>query len=325
MLKGVKSDIWSLGLVIHELVFGSNPMLIKYNELKKKYNNEEMIIEKKINDFFKNSNVLEISDNDKRKFYTKSNEEQLFWYKIIKLIEKILITKPDQRLELHQIYWELFQKNIPDFKNSTNQFNYEISCLTQTNRFIKFRKFYYMTINKIMHDNDEIFLYPMLINLFDRFFITLFNSSKILIIPQTINIFEDNNQIDLSMHFLSPENIINYDLENINNSSYQLDHLGIITCTFYVITKIIILKKIIEINLDLYRFNKIFSERFMKDSFPNIFMYLIPNLIFILNKLNWDIPRPKLYFYKNSDKKKVEEIIKIINEFEVEKIIKYIE
>lgn len=344
----IKSDIWSLGIIIYEMVFEKNPIFLKYFEIKKKYYGEnkkydedenEKFIEYKINEYFKTINCIEIIDSEKKIFEKGSTIEQLLWYKIIKNIEKILHTDPKIRPSLEEIYSDLFLRKLPNFEKFSLKFNYKIRSEIYKNRFVKFRQFYYRMIFDILRLNNEMFLYPMLTNLYDRFLIFLFNNTKngnILYDKKIheINIFEIDNLTDISKLFLDIENIIYYDLENIESvenivnlekSKYQLDHMGIITCTIYLIVKILIIKKIDNINSEFYKFKKIFSKKFIQNSFSNIFNYFLINLINILNKLNWDILRTKLYFYSDENKEKIFEIIEIINNFDVEKIINYIE
>ena len=368
--NSIKSDIWSLGIVIYEMIFEFNPISLKYYNIKNENGygdgdgngngngNEknEKHIEKKINEYFTTINQIEILENDKTKFNNKSNEEQFMWFKITKLVENLLICNCDSRLNLDQIYLELFLKEIPNFKITESKFNYSID-ITKFNKIFKFRKYYYKIILNIMLDCKELFLYPMLANLFDRFLIVLFtdiekeaNIGYNTYIPKHIFSSDYSNfssdYSNFSKSYLITENIIYYDLENLENLEnlddlddlddlekkgileeyvFQKNHLGIITCTFYLMVKILILKRVDKIHLELFKFYKLFSRKFMEEQFVNIFYYLVSNFVYIANKLNWNIPRPKLYFYKNTDIDKIVEIIKIIENFDIDKMNENIE
>lgn len=346
----LKSDIWSLGLIFHEIIFGKNPILKIYNDIRdKNYKIDEISLENKINEYYKSINHIEIFNIDvEKKIMTKTNHEQTQLLKITKTLEKMLKLNPENRINLEEIYYELFFKKLPDFKKYSIKFDYKIDSENKT-KFLKFRNFYYQFIYKVLSNNTELFLYPLLINLFDRYLITLFNSddnisdqikkcnlnsssslSSSLSSSSSSSLSsdtsEDNYQTDF---YMCSGNIIYYDLENDlsnnKNLSYQMDHVCIITCTFYIMTKILILKEINKINLELLKFDEMFTEKFIKTLYPNIFLYFVSNLINISSKLNWDIARPKLYLYSNTDITKVEEIIEVFNDFNIEKIIEYSE
>jgi serine/threonine protein kinase len=333
--NSIKSDVWSLGLIMYEMVYGCNPILIKYNEIKNKNKNEfvdESFVEKKISDYYKTQSSLDILENDKKKFDSKSNQEQLFWFRISDIIQRVLKINPEERMRLDEIYSELFLKKLPNFEIYSNKFNYKINSKIYENKFLKFRNFYYKFIYKILSDSDEIFLYPMLINLFDRYLVTIFNSSEEITVLKNSSITNinnpnnPNNPNDFMDYYMNTNNIIYYDLENyLENNVYQFDHIGLITFTFYTISKILILKKFENVDLELYKFNVIFSKKFINTVFPNIFLCVLSNLINIFNKLNWDITRPKLYLYNNTDKNKISNLIKIINNFDIENMIEHIE
>ena len=54
-------------------------------------------------------------------------------------------------------------------------------------------------------------------------------------------------------------------------------------------------------------------------------IYICKQIIGIIQVLNYDIVRTKLFMYSNTNKETIDYMIEIIESFDVEKIIKYVE
>lgn len=307
----LKSDIWSLGLIFNEFVNKSNPIQIKYrqiknNELLKNDDVNQEDIEHKIYLYFKKNK--KIISNISSLFFGFKNQEELYTYKINKIIEQMLNTNPKERINLDNIYLNLFYQELPNLNTNNNIFDYEIKSQEYSDKFIIFRKNYYQLIKLYLENNNEIFLYPFISNLIDRFIIQIINKY----------LFEQTNfEIELNFIF----ELLNYDnnLNEDNNNTF-IFNLNIFYSTIYIISKLIVLKK----NINIY--NNILNLKNNKEKvlINNIFI-IYKLIICILNILNFDIVRTKLFFYSTTSKELVNKYIVLIDDFNILEIIKNIE
>ena len=302
----IKSDIWSLGIILFEILLKKNPILDEYKNLVKlsKYKNEFQI-EKKLYEFIKKKRCIKISESDKKIFAKLDLQSYLTINQITTQIEKILVTKTYERIGLNEIYLEIFYVELPDFEKLRYTFNYNIEFKDLEERFREFRKNYYWKIKKILMLSNQIHIYPLILNLFDRFIITNLKKS--------IN----NKSIDYDFFV----NILDFGKENFNEEYLNL--LGLITCTCYIISKILITNKLKNIKDVILKFRDLFSVYFY--SYYNINQIVVLNLIYVIETLGWDVIRPKLFLYPDTLEIKLNNIVKIIEDYDIINMIKEIE
>ena len=309
----LKSDIWSLGLIFNELVNKFNPIQSKYSQLLNLNNDiDTNNIDTKIYTYLKkkkNINLLlgtqTLLPND------KNNDNTLCIYKINKIIEKMLIFDPNKRIGLDEIYLNLFYQELPDLKIYTKSFNYDIKSKVHFNKFIEFRKNYYSHIKTNLENINEIFLFPFVTNLLDR------------LIVKIINTYLDNQtNVENKFHFMV-KLINNWGMIPIDN----LDIYSINICYYsiYIISKLLILKKNINVTKNIYNLNIFFNickDKMIRfDDVVIVYEYIIN----ILEILNYDIVRTSLFFYPNTSKELIYKFIGIIENYDIDTIIKYIE
>ncbi len=309
----LKSDIWSLGLVFNEFIDKSNPIQIIYNQFKnynynKNINLSQNDIEYKIYLYFKkikklNNTSLLLNDS------TKINN--LYIYKINKIIEQMLNLNPNERLCLNHVYLNLFYQELPDLNKYKIICNYSIKSKDYFDKFIRFRKYYYNFIKLNLNDIGELFLYPFIINLFDRFLIKIINNYLI-----------EQSNFNSKLSFII--DIINsYDDYNANIFNVNLCYFAI-----YLISKLVVLKKNIDVVKNILNLNyhlnidlNLEKEKITIDKIKLIYEFIVN----IIDILNYDVVRTKLFFYHNTAKELVDKLIILTDEFDISKIITHIE
>lgn len=322
----IKSDLWSLGIIFNELIYDVNPIGKKYIELKKDLKQECYLIEEKILEYIiecdkkiKNYDINRIQNN------TNEYKSNLLINKIESIIDKLLINVPEQRISLEHICIEMFNEKLPNFEENVFKFEYNINSKYYFEKFLNFRKFYYPLIKNIIMLNNELFLYPLIINLFDRFLVKIINIS----IEKNFKISED---YELVINLFEQALIIGNKQDNETKTDIKikencLNSLGIFTTCFYTISKILICKKLCKINNMHYNLIGIFTKELQKNfcSFDEFPQTIICNIKHILLIMDWDIVRPKLFFYKTSTIENIKKIVKIIEDYDIENIIKMVE
>jgi len=323
----LKSDIWSLGLVFNELVNKSNPVQTKYNQ----FRNHEFLknnivkqadIEYKIYLYLRKIKNIELisntsslyfspNNNNKNNNNNNNNDDELCAYRINKIIEQMLNLNPKSRINLDDIYLNLFYQELPNLDKNKIIFNYNIKSNEYYDKFINFRKKYYLIIKLNLENRGEVFLYPFISNLLDRLIIDAINKY----------LFE---QINFEIKFNFIIELLNFD-NNLNNGNYNYNliifNMNICYFAIYIISKLVILRK------NTNTINNIFNSELddgKKISVNNIYV-IYEFIISILNVLNYDIIRTKLFFYSTTPKELVNKFITIIDDFNIKEIIKYIE
>lgn len=308
--NSLKSDMWSLGLVLNELVNSINPVQIKYNLLRTNdanYSQEE--IEKKILLYLTNSkknNVVSFGSL----FLNTSVCIDINKYKINKIIEQMLNIEPEKRIGLEDVYLNLFYQELPNYEKEKTHFDYTISDNECYKKFIDFRNLYYKLIRSSLTNLDEEYLFPFISNLFDRFLITLINQN----LTHSDNITKYNFLLDLVNHLDIYDNSYNVLVHNVN----------IISCSIYIISKLVVLKKNVQYTKEIQKIQGYLNLGCENINYVDI-LYISEQIIGIVQTLNYDIVRTKLFMYSNTDKKHISDIIQIIENFDVDKIVEYIE
>ena len=298
----IKSDIWSLGIVLNEIVNGINPVQIKYNLLRTD------------NDFMQKNNNI-ITDVTK--------------YKINKIIEQMLNINPDKRITLNDVYLNLFYQVLPDFEKEKIHFNYIIGTNEYYKKFIDFRNSNYQLIKYCLINLDEEYLYPFIANLFDRFLITLINWNSLSKNTATNGATNGatNSALNTDNKFLKFKflvDLINYTGDYDNDYKKLLYNTKIIYCAIYIISKLVVLKKNIQYTKEIGKIQGHLNLGWECITQEHI-IDICKQIIGIIQVLNYDIVRTKLFMYSNTNKKYIENIIQIIESFDINKIIKYVE
>lgn len=310
----LKSDIWSLGLVLNEMINGTNPVQDKYNSLRANnpnYTQED--IEKNILLYLMDTKKLNTTSFSSlflnTDLYTDSSK-----YKINKVIQQMLNIEPDKRIGLNEVYLNLFYQELPDFEKEKSYFDYVISNNNYYDKFIDFRNCYYQLIRFTLVNLNEEYLYPFIANLFDRFAICIINGN--------LSNSNNNNSNFIKYKFLL--DIINYSGDYGNDYANLLYNINIIYCAIYIISKLVVLKKNIEFYKEVRKLEGYLNLNWKIITYDNI-ICVCQQIIGIIQILNYDIVRTKLFMYSNTNKETISYMIEIIESFDVEKIIKYIE
>jgi serine/threonine protein kinase len=313
----IKSDIWSLGLTINELINRVNPIQIKYNQLKFCNNDiTHMDIENKIYLYLKKTKKIDLLLNMPPHLY---NINTSFIYKTNSLVEKMLNFNPNERIKLDEIYSNLYYQKLPDIEKDKTVFSYKIKSDEYLNKFINFRKYYYQLIRFNLEYIEEIFLYPYITNLLDRFLIIIINK-------YLCGLDKDINMIG-KFYFIIE--LINYEVDD--GLSYDKDcsklvyNMNICYCSMYLISKLVILKKNINTVRNIINLTNFLNTKKENTILMNDIILVYKYIIMILNILNFDVIRTKLFIYKNTPDDVIYKLIGIIENFDIEKIIKYIE
>jgi serine/threonine protein kinase len=253
--SGVKSDIWSIGIFLSQILLGECVILKLYKKLCNK-NYKEEDIEKCILTYYKSIINIEIEkkllnklENNKIN-YDINNDEYKELIRLSKIVEKMLIINPNNRIDsIEKIYEEIFNKKFE--YNFKKEYNYEYPLL-KNEKFLNFRNNFYYSVIIICLKVSIVIIIPFLIDLLDRFFNELL-ANNIDIYTFDISILESItlSSICLSSLYITFENI-NMD-ELIENSNF-------INTNIAEIQKYIIYI-IITLNYDIYRPFNIFGNK----------------------------------------------------------------
>jgi hypothetical protein len=116
--------------------------------------------------------------------------------------------------------------------------------------------------------------------------------------------------------------LVNNDKNNLDKKKYNvlISNINILYFAIYVIANLLILRK--NINISDYIFNLKNDEKKIFDT--DIFI-IYQFIIDVVDFLNYDIIRTKIFFYSTTPKELVNKFITIIDDFNIQEIINNIE
>jgi len=255
--SGIKGDIWSIGIIILELLSTINPINVLYSKLrqmniKEDYSNDK-IIEEDIGKNFRNKDSINILEHVNLKNYEKYPNI----INSINSIQKTLIINPnDRNITVNELYKEIFQKDINLPINTKNK---EIILVNSKHKLIlnNFRRIMYPKLLEYLIKYNNLYSVELIINITDRFLCFNLNNDDLMTIDMCSNMLK---YIDQNILLLS----------------------GAILISISVIyKKYVNLKDFIESINDFY-FNK--NKLIIKN-----IQDIIINIINILNILKYDI------------------------------------
>ena len=284
-----KSDIWSLGLVLAEVILGHNIMYkiyIKYRSLDIK----EEYIDKKMLNWYNNNKIDIFNEIENKGIIIEENNEKiiLLLNEINRMLEIDEKKRSDNLREIYEkITGEKIKKNYEreynyDYKNITN--DYYIGELAEyKDIFFKIRKKCYKWLIELCKNNDNIDSVPLALDIADRYFIK--NLKKIC---ESLNI-QSNVE----------NKLINYNIFD----KMLICFLMLSQC--FVYGQVIYYEKIV---------NLFFIET---DETEDVIKHINEIIARILEQLDFDIYRP--FYDKNINEKKdierKEDLYKILINF----------
>ncbi len=203
---GFRSEIWSISLVILEIIMGYNPVTQIYNELliSTKGNSREEIdelIEKSLSNMLNSRTHLTINQN----FLIRKKLAQFI--PKVNVLERALNINPINRHEnVAELYFDLFgEKMITVGKSPPTELVYNLDPKLKDVLNI-FRKIHYPIIREILLIINKLNCLPLTIHLTDKYLIYLLEKNDLYLIAfiQQLNIeSESDMKSDLVLLFLS--------------------------------------------------------------------------------------------------------------------------
>jgi serine/threonine protein kinase len=171
-----KSDIWSLGLILAEMLLGYNPIFKLYQELEKTETDIDNL-EKQLIVFYKTVEYIDILELVN--ISPIKNHLSEIHYKQIEIIEKMLRINPNERLEnIEEVYEKLFNEKLNI--NFHIDFSYNYDKYNIDNFFDKLtliRTKYYKNIIVACDKLNILHICPFIFDILDRLFIKIYISS----------------------------------------------------------------------------------------------------------------------------------------------------
>ena len=171
--SGFKPDIWSLGLILSEIILGYNPSLKLYQQLNKSSMSSNVIEINMLNYYksIKYINIFELAKNNP--LIDEYLNESLI--KKIEIIEKMLMVEPNERISsLEEVYEKFFDDKFE--YNFEIKFDYEYIKLEKEDNFeflFNIRKIYYLDIIDVCDYFHFLYICPLVIDVMDRLLIKL--------------------------------------------------------------------------------------------------------------------------------------------------------
>ncbi len=230
-LYGFKSEIWSVGLILLELILGYNPIYKVYNDLRinARGRNQEEIefdIEQKLCTILNSKTHIEINLKilEKRKFRNPTSLKNK--------IERMLSVNPSIRYEnLDELYFDIFEEILePPIKIAQTEPVYRVAQ-EYLDIFNTFRKNNYQMVSELLLQFNSINCLPLSISILDRYFLILLEIQD----ENTILFLKGQNStqylVDKILLFLA-SGLISSSIINRNVMSYpeifiKLNRLGL--------------------------------------------------------------------------------------------------
>ncbi len=230
-LYGFKSEIWSVGLILLELILGYNPIYKVYNDLRinARGRNQEEIefdIEQKLCTILNSKTHIEINLKilEKRKFRNPTSLKNK--------IERMLSVNPSIRYEnLDELYFDIFEEILePPIKVAQTEPVYRV-VKEHLDIFNTFRKNNYQMVSELLLQFNSINCLPLSISILDRYFLILLEIQD----ENTILFLKGQNStqylVDKILLFLA-SGLISSSIINRNVMSYpeifiKLNRLGL--------------------------------------------------------------------------------------------------
>jgi len=280
----IKSDIWSLGIILLEILIGYNPVNQIYNiylnKIKDNRNNnlntqeKNKKAEKMLCDTFMNDDYIDVNAYYKSKYnknYNLTNIDSCIINDSIRqlenkninyvtVIESMLQVNPDNRISsLEEIYKKLFNEEliIPEIFNTNNDYNYEtllnnIKNENTKNNFKNFRNNNYKIIIDFINKYLDKHISLLTLNILDKYYINLINNieniNEIIFLIHS-NIYKNYLLVITMVAAISISNCIIFrqvlDIHKINNQIFEFDLIK--SSSIKYITKTMLTDEIINI------------------------------------------------------------------------------
>lgn len=274
--NGVKSDIWSIGIFLSEIILGYSIIIKLYNEINNR-NSNSMYVELKMLKFYNSINFIEVEalfKNEIAKKYININnnnkDDYIELIRLCKIVEKILVINPNNRIDsIEKIYEDIFNKKFE--YNFIKKYSYNYDFLLNEN-FYNFRKRYYSNVIQRCLDISDVLVIPLLIDLLDRFFNELIKNNIDFYNLTHLQLYN----LTRSFIFLASSLIVtdNYDYCLITKIKSHNVH-DIQTTIIFVLN---------TLDYDIYR-PFTFSQSLQNNDPKNVLQYIYNNII-LYNMIN---------------------------------------
>lgn len=227
--SGEKGDIWSIGIILLEILSTINPINILYFKLRSIAEKEdyykEKLIEEEIGRNLKNKKSINISENVNLKNYEKYPNI----INSIDSIQKTLFINPnDRNITVNELYKEIFQKDINLPIKTKNK---EIILVNSNYKLIlnNFRRIMYPKLFEFLNEHNNLYSVELIINIIDRFLCFKLNNDDLMTIDMCSDMLKYVDQnillisgailIGISVTYKQYINLKDF-IESINNFNF---------------------------------------------------------------------------------------------------------
>ncbi len=185
--SGLKGDIWSIGLVLYELITKFNGINDYYSKLfniinETNIDKKVLKIENKINSIIKQHKQINFS-----MYIKKNNIIQEDKLKKLNQIERMLYINPDERIgDISSIYQELFNESLGNIKKNEPRKGI-LTNFKKRRIFNNYRKIVYPRLVEFVKKNNYMGGLEMTIDIMDRYLCKKINQDDSKIINMVVN------------------------------------------------------------------------------------------------------------------------------------------